>query len=205
MHAGALLPLLILGVNAITVNLGFNPIQTATRLTGRAALVILLLSLTVTPICKLFNLPQIAPLRRDLGLYAFKYALLHLAIYIVWDYGFDWAAIFQSMLNNRFVQIGTIAFIILLLLTITSFPFWIRKLGKSWKWLHRLVYLAAFLVLLHFAWVDKGNIFSAQGDFVRPLIALGAFLLLMLLRIRPVINFLRGLAQRRNSKENQVV
>lgn len=193
MHAGALLPLLILGMNAITSNLGFNPIQTATRLTGRAALVILLLSLAVTPICKLLKLPQITPLRRDLGLYAFKYAFLHLAIYIVWDYGFDWAAIFQSMLNNRFIQIGTIAFIILLPLTMTSFPFWIRKLGKAWKWLHRLVYLAAFLVLLHFTWVGKGDILSLQGDIVRPLIALGALLLLMLLRIRPVINFLRGL------------
>jgi len=193
MHAGALLPLLILVVNALTGNLGFNPIQTATHLTGRAALIFLLLSLAVTPIHMLLNLPQIAPLRRDIGLYAFKYALLHLAIYIVWDYGFDWVAIFQSMLNNRFVQIGTIAFIILLLLTMTSFPFWIRKLGKAWKWLHRLVYLAAFLVLLHFTWVGKGDILSLQGDIVRPLIALGALLLLMLLRIRPVINFLRGL------------
>ncbi len=181
-HGGAAVPLLILVVGALTGRLGFNPSQTALHLTGRAALVFLLLSLAVTPICQIFKLKGLSSIRRDLGLYAFKYALLHLLIYIVWDYRLDWTAIWQTFRQNHFIQIGLIAFFILLLLTLTSFNFWIAKLGKGWKYLHSLVYISAILIIIHFAWAGKGNILLLQGDVVEPLIA--ALVLVVLLMIR---------------------
>ncbi len=174
-------------------DLGFNPIQTATHWTGRIALTLLLLSLTVTPIKRIFDFTAINKVRRPLGLYAFLYASIHLGIFIALDYGFDWDSILQSILQNRFILIGSIALIILLILAITSYKPLINKLGRGWKWIHRAVYLAAILILLHFAWAGKGDIFSLQGNIVEPLIATGALLLLFVLRIPFVTKGLRKL------------
>ena len=74
------------------------------------------------------------------------------------------------------------AFVILLALGVTSIPGLQRKMGRAWDWLHRLVYAAALLVILHYAWVDKGNLLSGQGNLAWPLVAGGVFVLLMLLR-----------------------
>ncbi|MCJ7694406.1 MAG: ferric reductase-like transmembrane domain-containing protein [Anaerolineaceae bacterium] len=192
-HLGAIIPGLILIIKAFMGDLGFNSIQTATHWTGRIALTLLLLSLTVTPIKRIFDFTAINKVRRPLGLYAFLYASIHLGIFIALDYGFDWDSILQSILQNRFILIGSIALIILLILAITSYKPLINKLGRGWKWIHRAVYLAAILILLHFAWAGKGDIFSLQGNIVEPLIATGALLLLFVLRIPFVTKGLRKL------------
>ncbi len=182
-HIAATIPVLVLLIRWLTNDLGFNPIQTITRFNGRAALIFLLLSLAVTPLFFITRWKPVRLIRRSLGLYAFVFAFLHLLIYLVVDLGLDWAAFFDSIFTNRFFLMGSLAFIILLALAITSIPSVMRKMGRAWVWLHRLVYVAAGMILLHFAWVDKGNLFGAQGSLMWPLIAIGVFGVLMLVRV----------------------
>ena len=181
-HIAAAIPLLILLIRWLTNDLGFNPIQEVERFTGRAALIFLLLSLAITPLRLLTKQQGLWAMRKHLGLYAFKYALLHLIIYLAVDLGFAWQEFFASIISNRFFLVGSIAFVILLALAITSAPGMIKRMRDGWYWLHRLVYIAAALVLLHYAWVDKGNLLAGQGNFFWPLIATGVFVILMLLR-----------------------
>jgi len=181
-HAAAAVPLLVLLIRALGNDLGFNPIQEVECFTGRAALIFLLLSLAVTPLRLLIKQPGLWAMRKHLGLYAFKYALLHLVIYLAVDLRFDWRAFFSSLFSNRFFWVGSVAFVILLALGVTSIPGLQRKMGRAWDWLHRLVYAAALLVILHYAWVDKGNLLSGQGNLAWPLAAGVVFVVLMLLR-----------------------
>jgi sulfoxide reductase heme-binding subunit YedZ len=181
-HVSAAVPLLILLIRWLTNDLGFNPIQTVERFTGRTALIFLLLSLAITPLRLLTKQPGLWAMRKHLGLYAFKYALLHLVIYLAVDLGFAWQEFFTSIVSNRFFLVGSIAFVILLALAITSAPGMMKRMRNGWFWLHRLVYVATALVLLHFAWVDKGNLLAGQGNLLWPLLATGVFVVLMLLR-----------------------
>ena len=182
-HLAAAVPVVVLGIRALGNDLGFNPIQTITRFSGRAALVFLLLSLAVTPIRFITHWDSLRRIRRNLGLYAFFYALAHLLIYLVIDLGFDWGIFFNSIFTNRFFLVGSFAFIILLILAITSIPALMRKMGRAWVWVHRLAYIAGGLVVLHYAWVEKGNLFTGQGRLAWPLVAGGVLILLLLLRI----------------------
>ena len=181
-HVSAAVPLLILLIRWLTNNLGFNPIQTVERFTGRTALIFLLLSLAIAPLRLLTKQPGLWAMRKHLGLYAFKYALLHLVIYLAVDLGFAWQEFFTSIVSNRFFLVGSIAFVILLALAITSAPGMMKRMRNGWFWLHRMVYVATALVLLHFAWVDKGNLLAGQGNLLWPLLATGVFVVLMLLR-----------------------
>ncbi len=182
-HAGALLPLAILVYDYYTDQLTYNPIQAAIQRTGDFAIVLLLLTLTVTPAITLLHLPVLTPLRRTLGLYTFFYAAIHLAIYVGLDYGFDWTHIIQSVQEKPFIVAGLAAFLIILALAGTSYQYWMKKMGKGWKKLHRLIYPAGFIVILHYAWAKKGNLFTMQGDEFLPLSALIVYLGLMAARL----------------------
>jgi sulfoxide reductase heme-binding subunit YedZ len=166
-----------------TSRLTFNPIQAATQRTGQTAIVLLLLTLSITPISTYMHLRSITVLRRPLGLYAFLYAALHLIIYAGLDYGFDWMSLYLSVLEKPFIIAGLTALIILVALALTSFKMWMRIMGKNWKRLHRLVYLAGIIVILHYAWVKKGNLFTLQGDITLPFIAFILYLGLMVARL----------------------
>lgn len=178
-----IVPLILLGWQLWQGRLGFNPIEAVLRWTGRLALGLLLLSLTVTPIRKIFKLPAISALRKPLGLYAALYAFLHFSVFAIWDYGLNMGQIYLEISRKPFILLGLIALLILLLLAATSFRFWQRKLGKRWVWLHRSVYAAALLVILHYLLAVKGDLFSLQGAYGPPLIAAGTLVLLMILRI----------------------
>jgi len=156
--------------DAWTGNLTVNPIQAVTQRTGRYALTLLVLSLACTPLNSLLGLRQALPARRTLGLYAFFFAAAHFTIFIWIDYGFNWAFIREEILDKSYILAGTAALAILTLLAATSFRWWQKKLGKRWKKLHRLVYLAAPLVVLHFAWARKGDLVSLRGDILQPLL-----------------------------------
>jgi sulfoxide reductase heme-binding subunit YedZ len=161
-----------------------NPIREITLRTGRVALVLLLLSLACTPVYILFRFKPALKLRRPLGLYAFLYAGLHLLTFVGLDYRFDFSLIVPEILEKRFVQVGMLAFLLLLPLAITSTRGWIKRLGKNWKRLHRLVYLAAVAVVIHFVWV-------AKGDIRRPLRYGAVLALLLLIRVPPIRRILR--------------
>jgi sulfoxide reductase heme-binding subunit YedZ len=157
-HIGALIPLAVLLWDFWHNHLTVNPIQEATFRTGKTALILLLLSLLCTPLNTLFGVKSVLPLRRPLGLYAFFYVCVHLSIFALIDYGLDWELIKEAIVEKRYVLVGFSAFLLLLPLAITSTKGWQRRLGRRWKKLHRLVYIAAPLVIVHFVWLVKADI-----------------------------------------------
>lgn len=146
-----------------------NPIQFVEQHLGRAALNMLVLSLAVTPLVTLTRWRALIPHRRTLGLYAFLYFALHLLTFAVLDYGLDWGEILRLTVEKPFIVVGLLAGLILLALAATSFKFWMKRLGKNWKRLHKTVYLASGLVVLHYAWAVKGSLANLSGDILRPL------------------------------------
>jgi sulfoxide reductase heme-binding subunit YedZ len=103
-----------------------------------------------------------------LGLYAFMFAVTHMLIFVGLDYGFNWNFLWLDLASKRYIWVGLLTLIILTLLAATSFQWWMRRLGKNWKRLHRLVYLAGALVVLHYAWSKKGDVLALQGDVIQP-------------------------------------
>ncbi len=199
-HIGSLIPLVWLIVSYFTGRLTFNPIQAATQRTGQYAIILLILSLACTPATTVLGFSRALTLRRPLGLYAFACALIHFTIFVAWDYGFSWALILQTIVEKRFVIVGLTAFAILLPLALTSCQWWMIRLGRAWKALHRLVYLAALLAVLHYGWAVKGDLFSLRGDVWKPLVYGAVVILLLLLRIPAVRKWVintreRGLAR----------
>ena len=168
----ALIPLALLVRGMLTGGLGVNPAETVQLETGRWALKFLLLSLAVTPVRRLTGWNPIIQFRRMLGLFAFFYATLHLLAYWAFDLGFAFAAMAGDVLKRPFIALGFAAFVLLLPLALTSTKGWIRRLGKRWTLLHRLVYAAAICAVIHFAL--KVKVFT--GDPVLYTLLLAALL-----------------------------
>ena len=178
-HIGAFIPLALLAWDYWGGQMSVNPVQDITLRTGKAALVLLVLSLACTPINSVFGFRPVLRVRRALGLYAFMYVGLHLLIFVGLDYGFDLLLIREAILEKRYALVGFAAFLILLPLAVTSTKGWMRRLGKLWKRLHRAVYVAALLAVLHFVWLVK-------SDIREPLLFGAVVLVLLLLRISPI-------------------
>ena len=195
-HLSAWLPLAWLVWDYTQGNLSVNPIQDITQRTGKYALVLLTLSLACTPLNTLFGFRPALRVRRALGLYAFLYAGLHFLVFVGLDYGFDLSLIPAAIFEKRFVIVGLAALLILLALAATSFKSSMKRLGKNWKRLHRLVYVAGGLVIVHYSWAVKGDVLSLQGDIVQPL-AFGAVVTLLLaLRLPFIRSRIAGLRSR---------
>ena len=148
------LPLALLAYDTLTGQLGVDPVREIEHRLGRTALYFLAGSLAVTPARRLLRL-NATHLRRALGLLAFGYALLHLAAWIVFDMGLLWQQMLRDVVKRPYLIFGMTAFVILLLLAATSNRFSIRRLGRRWVQLHRLVYAAAILACLHWLWALK--------------------------------------------------
>jgi sulfoxide reductase heme-binding subunit YedZ len=175
-----------LAIDAVTGNLTVNPIQIAEQRTGRYALYFLVLSLACTPFNTLFGFRQALTARRTLGLYTFMFACMHLSILVGVDYGFNIGLLVADVGTKRYILVGLLAMLILIPLAITSFRWWMKRMGKAWKRLHQLVYLAGVAAVLHYAWAKKGDLFSLQGDITMPLVIGLLVLLLLGLRLPPV-------------------
>lgn len=137
--------------------LGANPIETLTHTTGMTALVLLLVTLAVSPVRKLSGWNPVIRLRRPLGLFAFFYALGHFSIWFVFDMVFNVGWMIEDIVERPFITVGMAALLLLTPLAITSTRGWIRRLGKRWVKLHRLVYVAAGLGILHYFWLVKSD------------------------------------------------
>ncbi len=174
-HPLSLLPLALLSVDGLLGRLSVNPIQDLTLRTGKAALVLLLLTLACSPLRRLTGQPWIMALRKPLGLYSFLYVCLHLLIFVGLDYGFDPWLIGQAIAEKRYVLAGLASFLLLLPLALTSTRAAMRRLGRWWRRLHWLVYPAALLAALHFLWLAKVP--------REPLIYLAILLLLLATRL----------------------
>lgn len=176
------LPFLLLAWNLVTDNLGANPVEALEHTTGDWTVYFLLLCLSVTPIQRYLK-PKtsgwILPthlIRRLLGLSAFAYGLLHLMTYWIFDMGTAWDETLLDLAERPFILIGFIAFLLLIPLVITSTQNWQKRLKGRWQTLHKSIYLITFLGILHYALLVK-------ADLLQPIIYMGMFGILMLLRI----------------------
>jgi methionine sulfoxide reductase heme-binding subunit len=156
--------------------LGANPIERVLHHTGWWALVLLMVALAITPLRRLTRLNQLTRLRRPLGLFAFFYATLHLAIYIGLDQFFGWSFIVEDLLERPFITVGFLAWLLLLPLALTSNRRSIVRLGRRWVLLHKLVYLAAPLAVIHYFW-------RVRADTRAPVVFAVTLLVLLAFRI----------------------
>ncbi len=139
--------------------LGPDPTATLSHGTGYAGLRILLVSLAITPVRRFSaKLAWLIRFRRMLGLYAFFYICLHLVVYLKLYANLDWATLVDDLSKRRYIIVGFSAWLLLLPLALTSTKWSIRKLGKNWQRLHRLVYIAAILGIVHYWWIVKAGV-----------------------------------------------
>ena len=158
LHVLCLVPAVWLFYLAMTDGLGANPAESLLRSLGDWALRFLCIVLAVTPLRQWLRWNSLAAYRRMLGLYAFFYASLHWLAYVVFDMGLDWSDIVKDLPKRPFILVGTLAWLILLALAVTSIPRLIRFMGgKRWQRLHRWVYAVAGLAVLHFWWMRSGK------------------------------------------------
>lgn len=152
-------PLVSLGWSALHNELTANPIEFITHATGDWTLRFLIITLAVTPLRKIFRLPQLIRFRRMLGLFAFFYACLHFTTYIWLDKFFDLAEMWKDVQKRRFITVGFTAFLLLIPLAITSTAGWIRRLGgRRWQLLHRAIYVSAVAGVIHYYWLVKSDV-----------------------------------------------
>jgi sulfoxide reductase heme-binding subunit YedZ len=185
-HAGALVPLAWLLWAYWQGQFLVDPVREITSLTGKTALILLVLSLACKPIHTLLGFRSVLRVRRALGMYAVLYASLHFLTFAWLDYGLDLGLLRGAILDQRYVLAGLAAGLTLLPLAITSTKGWQRRLGKGWKWLHRLVYLAGILAVVHFVWLVK--------DYREPLryaVLLAVLLFLRIPRVRRGVSDIR--------------
>lgn len=138
--------------------LGADPVAEVEHRLGIWALRFLLIALAVTPLRQLTRQAVVIRFRRMLGLYAFAYATLHLAAYLVLDLRGYWLQIFEEIAKRPYITVGFAAWLLLVPLAITSTQGWIRRLGRRWGQLHKLVYAIAVFAVLHFWWLVKSDI-----------------------------------------------
>lgn len=148
-------PLAWLVRRTLAGDLGVNPAETLQLQTGIWALRFLLATLAVTPLRRLTGWNRIIQYRRMLGLFAFFYASLHLLTWVVLDQYFDTRAMLADLVKRPFITAGMVAFVSMLPLALTSTRGWIRRLGRKWQALHRLIYISGAAAALHFVWKVK--------------------------------------------------
>jgi sulfoxide reductase heme-binding subunit YedZ len=175
----ALVPFVLLLVRGWKNELGANPIETVTHITGIWTIRFLVITLAISPLRKLTGQAILIRFRRMLGLFTFFYASMHFLTYIWLDQYFDWPFIIKDITEHPYIIVGFTTFLILFSLAVTSPRFMVRKMGKNWKKLHRLIYPAAFLASFHFLWLVK-------SDIREPLLYFALFTILMLLRLPSV-------------------
>ena len=195
LFVACLVPLGQLLYHGWTDDLTANPIEYITRFTGSWALIILLVSLSVTPLRRITGWNALIKLRRMLGLFAFLYVLLHFSTYLILDHFFDFQRIVADVLKRPYVTAGFIGFVLMIPLAVTSTAAMIRRLGKRRQLLHRLVYVVAVAGVIHFYWLVK-------ADISRP-VQYGA-VLAVLLGYRLVVHWGPLIAERFASKPSAV-
>jgi sulfoxide reductase heme-binding subunit YedZ len=178
---GSLVPLVVIGVRAASGQLGANPVATALNQLGLLALVLLIASLACTPLKIAFKWTWPMRIRRTLGLMAFFTALLHFSVYLIVDQGLSGSALYRDVTQRPFILVGFLALLMLLPLALTSTKKAVQRLGHAkWKRLHRLVYLAACLAVIHF-------VLRVKADAREPLVYAAVLAALLLLRLFDVL------------------
>jgi|SRR5882724_3055679 len=171
-----LLPLALLVWDVAHDALGADPVAQLEHRSGDWALRFLLVTLAITPLRRITGWHKAIRFRRMLGLFAFFHATLHLTIYVVIDLGGFWSQLLGEIAKRPYITVGFTAWLLMIPLAITSTQAMMRRLGRRWQQLHRLVYISALLGVLHFLWLVK-------ADHREPAIYLGVLVVLMLWRM----------------------
>ncbi|HLS97361.1 MAG TPA: protein-methionine-sulfoxide reductase heme-binding subunit MsrQ [Porticoccaceae bacterium] len=171
-HLGAFLPLAWLVVAVPRGALGGDPVEELIHYLGMGALRLLLLTLLVSPLAKGLGVGPLLRLRRPLGLWCFVWGCLHFATWLGLDLVFAWGLIGAELVERTYILLGFTALVILAALAVTSLPALVRRLGRRWKSLHRLIYPAVLLVCVHFWW-------SVKSGWIEPAIYLAIALALL--------------------------
>ncbi len=153
-----LLPLAVLVMRAFSLagmDLGANPVEALLHELGRWGLKFLLLTLTITPLRRWTGWNWLLGFRRMLGLFAFFYIVLHFTVYAVLDQGLNFTAIIEDVVKRPYITLGMAGLLMLVPLAVTSTRGMMRRLGKRWQTLHRLVYAIAIMGVWHFYWQVK--------------------------------------------------
>ena len=170
---GPLVRLVMAGTMGAFGGLGANPVEFVTRSTGTWTLVFLCITLAITPARRLSGWNWLQRVRRMLGLFAFFYGALHFTTYFWLDQWFDLAAIVKDIVKRPFITMGFAAFVLMIPLAVTSTDAMVRRLGRRWGKLHRLVYAVAIAAILHYWWHKAGkNDFSEVGWYAAVVIGL---------------------------------
>ena len=167
---------------AFTGDLGADPGKELVEFLGITALVFLLITLSLTPLKMITKSAQVIRFRRMLGLYCFFYALLHVTGYLL--FLANWADFLEDILKRPYITLGFLAFVVLTILAFTSPKAMVRRLARNWKKLHRLIYIAAVLVIIHFLW-------QAKADITEPVVYGLVTAVLLLFRLPVVQRVLR--------------
>ena len=162
---------------AVNNQLGPDPANALTRDLGEWALIFLCITLAITPLRKLTGINKLIRYRRMIGLFVLFYALLHLMSYLAFMLGWQWQTLVEDLYKRPYIIVGALAVLILLALGVTSTKGMMRRLGRNWSRLHKLVYLVAGLSVLHFLWLVK-------SDYTEPVIYGVMLSFLLLLRFK---------------------
>jgi sulfoxide reductase heme-binding subunit YedZ len=183
-HAVSLIWLIYALLQGFFGGLSGDPVQYLLDFTGIGTLNLLLLSLTVSPLAEYLKFGQIIPLRKTLGVYSATYALAHFSVFIAFELQFEWGLIVSEIVERPYITVGFLALLILTSLLATSFSSIKKHMGKAWHRLHKWVYIALGLGLLHFLWSIKAN-------ELQPYIYIALGVILLALRRRKLKNFFK--------------
>jgi sulfoxide reductase heme-binding subunit YedZ len=154
-----LVPFIELVWRAFHSGLGANPVEFVQHATGDWTLRFLIFTLSITPLRKLLNLPDLIRFRRMLGLFAFFYVCLHFLTYLGPDQSFDLTGMWKDVAKRPYVTVGFTAFVLLIPLALTSTAWSIRRLGgRRWRQLHRAIYISAICGVVHYYWLVKSDV-----------------------------------------------
>jgi len=210
-HSLGIIPIAYLTYAFFTNKLGINPIQELEQTFGRIAIYWLVATLAVTPLYTLTGIRDLPKRRRAVGLYAFLYTCLHLLIFFGLDYAFNLVQIWDLIIGKLYLMVGAIAVLMLIPLAVTSFDYFMRKMGKNWKRLHWLVYPVVVVAILHYGLAQKGDIFTLRGNIIRPVLWGLLTFILLAFRIPAVRRWVSGTRRkvtgkfRRAPQHNHVV
>ncbi|WP_233520535.1 protein-methionine-sulfoxide reductase heme-binding subunit MsrQ [Flocculibacter collagenilyticus] len=158
MHVSALVPIFYLYFQAWQDQLGADPVDAVIHFTGVGALNCLIVTLMLAPLARRLRMGYLLQTRRLIGLYAFLYACLHLANYILFELQLDFSLVISEIVERPYITVGMVAFLILFALTLTSPMIARKRMGRKWQQLHNFVYLAVLLICIHFYWSQKADV-----------------------------------------------
>jgi sulfoxide reductase heme-binding subunit YedZ len=181
--AAAWLPTLWMIWTYFIAPVSIDPIQYLERFSGQVAIIMLIASLACTPLTSYLQFREAATVRKPLGLFAFYYSAVHFLIYSGLDFLFDLQYLGYEIFTKAYLLVGTLSLIILLPLAATSYKPVKKAMGRNWKRLHSLIYLINILVVLHYSWAKKGNLWTLSGEQLFPFISVLIVVLLLVLRL----------------------